>query len=133
VILRRRRLPGSLEPAFEAFRLLVPGVERAKAVLLEAVPGTRVPGRPLADALAEFEEALDDVRAAMEGWRAPEVAPQWERASAGLERTIAMARRVRTEALEPAGFEGLIGLIDGLLAPLETFAGAAERFRELRR
>jgi hypothetical protein len=36
------------------------------------------------------------------------------------------------EAPPPVGFEGLIGLIGDLLAPLDAFAAAEERFRELR-
>jgi hypothetical protein len=44
-----------------------------------------------------------------------------------------LAERVRTEAPPPAGFEGLIGLIGDLLAPLGAFDDAAERLRELRR
>ena len=31
------------------------------------------------------------------------------------------------------GFEGLIGLVGDLLAPLDAFGAAAERFRDLRR
>lgn len=111
----------------------MPTLERAKAALTESVPGTRLPGRPLAETLAEFEERLREVGRGMDGWRAPEVEDQWRRASDGLSAALALADRVRIRAEAPRGFEGLIGLIGGLLEPLETFTEADERFRELRR
>jgi hypothetical protein len=39
---------------------------------------------------------------------------------------------VRTEAPDPDGFEGLIGLIGNLLAPLEVVGDAADAFSGLR-
>jgi hypothetical protein len=133
MILRRRHLPDHLERPYAAFRSIVPPLEQAKAALTESVPGTRLPGRPLAETLLEFEEGLRTVRAGMDAWRAPEVKAEWERASRGLDEAGAMVERLRVQAPEPEGFEGLIGLIGDLLAPLEPFTEAAERFRALRR
>jgi hypothetical protein len=132
-VIRRRRLPEALEGPSHAFDELVPVLERAKAALTESVPGTRLPGRPLADTLWEFETGLREVRSRMDGWRAPEVEGQWAAASAGLDTAFELAERIRTEAQAPAGFEGLIGVIGDLLAPLEAFEAAAARFRELQR
>jgi len=111
----------------------VPELERAKAALTGSVPGTRLPGRPLAETLWEFETGLREVRARMDGWRAPEVEEQWSAASAGLDEALELAERLRTEARAPVGFEGLIGVIGDLLAPLEAFEEAAARLRELER
>jgi hypothetical protein len=69
----------------------------------------------------------------MDGWRAPEVEAEWSAAASGLDEALELAERIRTEASSPAGFEGLIGVIGDLLAPLEAFEAAAARFRELRR
>ncbi len=112
---------------------VVSGLERAKAALTEAVPGTRIPGRPLAECLSEFEEGLRGVEAKMAGWRSPEVEQDWLGASAGLHEALALAGGVRIEGPEPDGFGGLTGLIAELLAPLEAFGVAAERFGSLRR
>lgn len=131
-VFRRRRLPEHLRPAREAFDAIVPPLERAKAALTESVPGTRLPGRPLAETLLEFEDGLRRVDVGMGGWRIPEVEGEWLAAAAGLEEARRMAERVRVEAPEPRGFEGLIGMIGELLAPLEAFARAEERFRSLR-
>jgi hypothetical protein len=133
VIRRRRGLPQELEKPSRAFDELVPVLERAKAALIESVPGTRLPGRPLGETLWEFESGLREVRAGMDGWRAPEVEQQWAAASVGLDEALALAGRLRTEGQAPVGFEGLIGVIGDLLAPLEAFETAAARFRELHR
>lgn len=130
---RRKRLPADLDAPARAFDELVPVLERAKAALMDSVPGTRLPGRPLAETLWAFETGLREVRDRMDGWRAPEVEEQWLAAADGLDVALALAARVRMEAEPPAGFQELIGVIGDLLAPLEGFEAAAARLRELTR
>ena len=130
--LRRRRLPEHLEAPARAFDDLLPPLERARAALTGSVPGTRLPGRPLAETLSEFEDGLREVRDGMDAWRSADVEPEWEACSRGLDEALALADRVRTEGVQPEGFEGLIGLIGDLLAPLDAFERASTRFRELR-
>jgi hypothetical protein len=130
--LRRKRLPPDLEGRRRAFDDLVTELEGAKAALTEAVPGTRMPGRPLADCIAVFEDGLHAVERGMDAWRSPQVEEVWVGASGGLGEALALARRVRVQGPEPVGFEGLIGLIGEMLAPLEAFGVAVERFRSLR-
>lgn len=131
--LRRRRLPDELRKPARAFDDLVPVLERAKAALTDAVPGTRLPGRPLAEALWAFESGLREVADGMNEWRAPDVETEWCAARAGLDESLALAERLRTSDTAPRGFEELIGVVGDLLAPLEAFEAAAARFRELRR
>ena len=130
--LRRRRLPEHLEAPAKAFDDLLPPLERARAALTGSVPGTRLPGRPLAETLSEFEDGLREVRDGMDAWRSADVEPEWEAFSRGLDEALEFADRVRTEGVQPEGFEGLIGLIGDLLAPLDAFERASRRFRELR-
>ena len=130
--LRRRRLPEHLEAPAKAFDDLLPPLERARAALTGSVPGTRLPGRPLAETLSEFEDGLREVRDGMDAWHSADVEPEWEACSRGLDEALEFADRVRTEGVQPEGFEGLIGLIGDLLAPLEAFERASTRFRELR-
>jgi hypothetical protein len=132
VSLRRRRLPEHLEAPAKAFDDLLPPLERARAALTGSVPGTRLPGRPLAETLSEFEDGLREVRDGMDAWRSADVEPEWEACSRGLDEALEFADRVRTEGVQPEGFEGLIGLIGDLLAPLDAFERASTRFRELR-
>jgi hypothetical protein len=132
VSLRRRRLPEHLEAPAKVFDDLLPQLERARAALTGSVPGTRLPGRPLAETLSEFEDGLREVRDGMDAWRSADVEPEWEACSRGLDEALEFADRVRTEGVQPEGFEGLIGLIGDLLAPLDAFERASTRFRELR-
>ena len=108
-------------------------VDRAMAALTEAVPSTRLPGRPLAEALAEFEEGLRQAKAGMGAWRRPTVEGEWQACDGAIEACLAMAERLRVAAPDPEGFEALIGTLDSLLAPLEeAFEAGTERFRALR-
>jgi hypothetical protein len=131
VILRRRRSSPELRTSFAAFRDVLEHLEPAKAALTEAMPTTRLPGRPLPDALAELEEGLRRAEALMSGWRTPALEPEWNTCARGLAESRERARRLREDAPELGGFEGLIWAVDELMAPLDGFATAAERFGEL--
>lgn len=130
--LRRRRLPAALVEPFERFGAVLELVEPGKAALAQVMPTTRLPGRPLSDAILAFETQLAAAQEAMPGWRRPEVEEQWQACAAGLAEALARARRFRDEPPELAGFEGLVWAVGELLGPLEPFEAAAERFVRLR-
>ncbi|MET0800356.1 MAG: hypothetical protein ABWZ53_04205 [Actinomycetota bacterium] len=131
-ILRRKRLPAGLEAPYEAFVRVLAEIEPAKEALTEVMPTTRLPGRPLPDALAVFEGHLERARGAMQAWRSPAIEREWSACDAGIAEALVRARRFREEAPDLAGFEGLIWAVEELLDPLEPFRAAAERFRSLR-
>ena len=131
MILRRKQLPDRLRPAFAAFREVLDRIEPAKVALTEVMPTTRMPGRPLPDALAEFEDGIARAVELMPAWRVAEVESEWAGCERGLADALARARRLREEAPELGGFEGLIWAVEGLLDPLEVFGVAAQRFRRL--
>jgi hypothetical protein len=131
-VFRRRRLPAELEEAYAAFRATVEPLERGKAALAESVPGTRLPGRPLAETLLEFEQALREAEPGMTAWRAPEVEEAWRACDGAIRTCLGMTERMRLDAEAPEGFEALIGTIGDLIAPLEAFEDAERRFRALR-
>jgi hypothetical protein len=132
VILRRKRLPAELEEAYAAFREAVAALERGRAALAESVPSTRLPGRPLAETLLEFEEALREADRAMPGWRVPALEREWRAADEAIAACRRMSEELRLRAEMPEGFEALIGTIADLMAPLDAFEAAEERFRSLR-
>jgi hypothetical protein len=68
----------------------------------------------------------------MPGWRRAETETEWRACTAGIDEALTRARRLRQDAPDLGGFEGLIWAIERLLDPLEPFTGAAERFRSLR-
>ena len=129
---RRKRLPEELVEPFEAFRGVVRRVERGTSALTEAVPTTRLPGRPLGEVLLELEDELREALREMPSWRADAVEDVWRRCVDGLDASLELAERLRTEGPDATGFEGLIATIGQLLDPLEVFREAADRFRELR-
>ncbi|MGH2595478.1 MAG: hypothetical protein ACRDH7_05910 [Actinomycetota bacterium] len=131
MIFRRKRLPLALQAPFAAFHSVLAEVEPAKAALTEVMPTTRMPGRSLPDALMEFEGGLARGRELMSGWCADEIELEWTACEQGLADALDRARHFREDAPELGGFEGLIWAVEELLGPLEPFARAAERFREL--
>jgi hypothetical protein len=131
LILRRKRLPEELHAPFAIFVEVLDEVEPAKSALSSVMPTTRMPGRPLPDALLEFEERLGRAGELMPGWRALEVEDAWTACDAGLTEALDRSRRLREEAPDLGGFEGLIWVVGELLAPLEPFEGAARCFRDL--
>jgi hypothetical protein len=106
-------------------------LEPAKAALTGVMPTTRMPGRPFPDALAEFEEGLERAEERMPAWRVSALISEWIACEQGLTEARVRARRFREDAPEVGGFEGLIWAVEELMAPLDGFAVAAERFRGL--
>jgi hypothetical protein len=129
----RKALPDELVPSFRAFHELLEEIEPAKAGLTEVVPGTRLPGRPLDDALAEFVARLTRARELMAPWRRPELEDEWSACMDGLAIALDRATHLLDDAYEASGFGSLVGVVEGLLDPLEPFAQAEERFASLRR
>lgn len=129
----RRRLPAHLDAPYAAFAATLLAIGRAKDALLASVPTTRIAGRPLAASLVDLEVALAEAAATMDGWHHEDVDAAWRAAAAGLAAARGLAERVRLEAEMPEGFEALVGTIGDLLAPLDAFEEAEERFRALRR
>ena len=129
----RRRLPPELEGPFVAFSDVAAVLEPAKAGLARVLPTTRLPGTPLPDAIAAYEAALERAGTKMASWRHPAVEEAWLACRHGVAAARDRARRLREEAPEIDGFEGLIGAVEHLLDPLEPFGTAAAAFRDLRR
>jgi hypothetical protein len=129
---KRKRLPADLVPVHAAFLATLAEVEAGKAALAGVMPTTRLPGRPLPDALMEFEDRIAAANARMAGWRADPVEREWTACADGLAESRERARRFREEGPDLGGFEGLIWTVEHLMSPLEPFEAAALAFRDLR-
>jgi hypothetical protein len=132
MILRRKRLPVHLEGSFRAFREVLAEVEQAKGAVTDVMPTTRLPGRPLPDALVEFEAHLSRADDRMAAWRAAVLESEWDDCRVAIADALGRADRLRRAAPDLPGFEGLIAMVEDLIAPLEAFDPAARRFRGLR-
>jgi hypothetical protein len=131
-VIRRKELPAELQPAFRAFSVVVDAIEPAKAAVADVLPGTRLPGRPLNDALAEYRAGVEEAQAGMAAWRCPQLEAEWQACDAGLEMASERAAALVSHEGDPVGFEGLLGTVQDLIEPLDPFVVAAERFRALR-
>lgn len=129
---RRRRLPEELRATHRSFTGVLGEVERAKDALTDVMPTTRLPGRPLPDAVWEFDDGLARAHELMPTWRVPQTQAVWSACEAGVVEARERARRLREEAPDLGGFEGLIWAVEQLMDPLAVFEGAVERFDELR-
>jgi hypothetical protein len=126
-------LPSDLLDPLDAMRRVVLEVEAAKGAMTGTVPSTRSRGTPLADGILELEQRLVAAQELMPAWRHPDLEDEWRACEGGIRESLERARRLREDPPELGGFEGLIWAVDQLLAPLEAFEAAAERFRTLRR
>jgi hypothetical protein len=131
-VFRRKRLPGELQTQLQSFRGVVHEVEAAKSAMTGTVPSTRSTGTPLAEGIFELEQRLVAAQVLMPPWRHPDLEGEWLACDAGIRESLEQARRLREDPPELGGFEGLIWVVDQVLAPLEAFEAAAERFRSLR-
>lgn len=129
---RRKELPEELQPVEAAFARVLEQLEPAKVAITDVLPSTRMPGRPLSDALDEYDRRLTSASELMPEWRHPAVEAEWAACREGLAAALALTRRARVEAPDVIGFEGMLGLVEELLDPLDPFAEAEERFRRLR-
>jgi hypothetical protein len=132
-VLRRKRLSPELDAALVNLRAVVDELEAAKDAMTGTVPSTRSAGTPLAEGILELEQRLTTAQELMPTWRHPDVEAEWLACDAGIRESLERARSLREDPPELGGFEGLIWAVDQLLAPLEAFEAAAERFRTLRR
>ncbi len=130
---RRKPISADLRSVLSGLRRVVEEVEAAKQAMTGTVPSTRSAGTPLAEGILELEERLAAAQELMPAWRNPDLEAEWLECDAGIRESLERARTLREDPPELGGFEGLIWAVDQLLAPLEAFEAAAERFRTLRR
>ena len=131
-MIRRKELPAELEPAFQAFSEVLDAIEPAKAAMADVLPGTRLPGRPLNDALAAYQADIQRARERMAAWRRPELEAEWDACAAGLRVGADRAAALLAADDAPEGFEALLWTVQALIEALDPFVAAAERFRSLR-
>jgi hypothetical protein len=132
-VFRRRRFPEDLREPLEGLRAVVLEIEAGKRAMTGTVPSTRSAGTPLAEGILELEQRLTAAQELMPKWRHPDLDEEWQACDDGIRESLERARRLREDPPNLGGFEGLIWAVDQLLAPLEAFEAAAERFRTLRR
>ena len=112
-----------------AFSVAAGVVDEAQRALIAAVPTSRDPGVPLAEALEAFLAALRTLDDAMPAWRDDRAAHEWTRCSDGIRESRIQAENLQRQDVELT-FEQLNVRVGDILYPLEAFADAE---RDLRR
>jgi len=130
-VLRRKRLPDDLAGAGSSFAAALRLVEAAKEAIATGMPTSRAPGRPLGEALFAFEEGLQESEQLMDGWWHPAVAAEWDRCREAVREALRRAEELRLAAPE-LSFDQTAFTIQDLIAPLDPFEDAAQRFHALR-
>ena len=118
-------VPPELEAPFARVHRVLAEVEPAKAALTDVMPTTRLPGRPLPDALVRVRRRGSRARRPlMPGWRVPAGRSRMDRrATRAWSKALERARRLREEAPDLGGFEGLIWAVEQLMDPLGAVRG----------
>ena len=119
----RRRVPSDADIVWRLFEAAAERVEEGKAALVAAVPTARVEGRPMAEAVLDFERELRSAGGLMEPWRRSEHEALWIACRHGLEVALRRAERARLQA-PSLDFEALVELIGEIMEPLDPFAEA---------
>jgi hypothetical protein len=123
---KKQPLPERVRRGFAVAAGLVEGAQRA---LIAAIPTSRDPGVPLAEALDAFLERLDEIVGTMQAWQDDRVAHEWTICAKGVHEARAQAELLRAEQTELT-FEQLNARVGDVLYPLEAFADVE---RDLRR
>ena len=118
-------LPDTIRRAFAVAAGLVDEAQRA---LIAAVPTSRNPGVPLADALDAFIAVLGALDDAMPAWRDERLAHEWTKCSDGIGQSRDQAEALRQQDAELT-FEQLNSRVGDVLYPLEAFADAERDVR----
>ena len=100
-------------------------VEEAKSSLASAAPSGRSQGRPLAQAVAEYEHWLAVASRSMSAWPSALEAER-ETCRRALDEAARRSERLRLEQ-HPRGYEELYGLLADLMEPLEAFTDPQKR------
>jgi hypothetical protein len=94
-MLRRKRMPEHLVPAWEIFQQQAERVEGARRGLLSCLPVGRVEPAPVAVGLDLIADELAAVAPELEAWRVPEIAPHWEACRAAVDEALATVPKAR--------------------------------------
>jgi hypothetical protein len=125
----RREPDPTVAAARAAFDQVAVHVDAAQRALLTAIPTSRDPGIPLAQALAEFGRHLARATEALEDWPGvPEGAHEGTKCSEALAAARGEAERLRLGP-EPSGFEALNARVGDVLHPLEALADVERALR----
>jgi hypothetical protein len=134
VMLRRKTMPPSLQPAWEAFAQQAEKVQTARRVVLSCLPVGRVEPAPVAVGLDLLAAELAAVSDDLDAWRVDDVEQQWRGCTESIDEALAAIPTAKEVAASSTELEELLGAVGDVVEPLGDAWEAAERhWRSLRR
>lgn len=129
---RRKTIPPSLRPAWEAFQAQVDRVAAARRALLSCLPVGRVDPVPVPVGLDLIRDELDAVAAELDSWRRPEVEAEWQQCRAALDEARSAIAPAHEVAASSGELEELLEAVGEVVEPLEAWQAAERAWLALR-
>ena len=126
---RKPDLPSQHHDAWWGFVDCADVIEGGRRVLLGTLPTGRVEPAPISVGTAALRRAIDDARAWMPAWRLDELADDWDSCQASLDEALTAAGELETVAASTDELEELLGAVQDVIEPLDTFADAERSWR----
>jgi hypothetical protein len=126
-MIRRKAMPPSLLPAWEAFQAQVDRVQTARRVVLSCLPVGRVDPAPVPVGLDVLHDELTALQPVLAQWRVDEVEKEWLACRESIDEALAAIPHARHVAETSAELEELLGAVSDVVEPLGDAFGAAER------
>ena len=134
VMLRRKTMPPSLQPAWETFSTQAERVQSARRVVLDCLPVGRVEPAPVALGLDVLTDELAAVAPQLPQWRVEEVEKQWRQCAESIDEALAAIPAAKEVAASSSELEELLGAVADVVEPLgDAFQAAERHWRSLRR
>ncbi|MGH8909001.1 MAG: hypothetical protein ACRD0K_21530 [Egibacteraceae bacterium] len=131
-MLRRKRMPVALQPAWDAFRAQALRVEQARSALLSCLPVGRVDPVPVPVGLDLVRDELIAVAGEMASWRHDATAAHWDACAAAVGEALAAVGEARRVATTSTELEELLGAVSDVVEPLDAWHDAERAWLRLR-
>lgn len=131
-MLRRKRIPEDLRPAWEAFVVQAERVEQARRALLACLPVGRVDPIPVPVGLELLRDELEAVAGELDRWRVPQLGEAWDACHAGIAEALAAVPAAARVAEATGELEELLSAVSDVVEPLDAWHAAERRWLRLR-
>jgi hypothetical protein len=131
-MLRRKRMPADLTPAWETFQAQAERVEAARQALLRCLPVGRVEPAPVGLGLDLLRDELADVAHQLAQWRIPQLEVHWVACVDAFAEAVDAIPEAHEVAGTTAELEELLDAVAGVVAPLDAWHDAERAWLRLR-
>lgn len=131
-MLRRKRMPEHLVPAWEAFQVQAERVEQARRALLGCLPVGRVDPAPVPVGLDLLADELRAVLPDLDAWKVPEVAERWAACRAAMDEALEAVPEARAVSSATGELEEMLDAVGEVVEPLDAWHDAERHWLRLR-